>query len=53
MAQLFKKNILIEKLENFIIPNSDEKIEILKKWNNLYQNQILKTKKEEELEAPF
>jgi len=37
MAQLFKKNILLEKLENFEIPNFDKKREILEKWYNLYK----------------
>jgi REP element-mobilizing transposase RayT len=53
MAQLFKKNILIEKLENFEIPNFEGRIETLKKWYNLCQNETLKNKKEEELEWPF
>ena len=46
MSHLFKKNIIKEKLENFEIPNFEEKIEILKKWNNDYHNWSLKTDKE-------
>ncbi len=53
MAKLFKDNLIKEKLQNFEIPNFEEKIEIIKKWNNLYKTKNLQNKKEEELEAPF
>lgn len=53
MAQLFKKNIVKEKLQSYEIPNFDEKIEVLKNWYNLHNNWTLKAKKEEELEWPF
>jgi len=46
MAQLFKKNILKEKLENFEIPNFEEKLEIIKKWNDDYHHWTLKTDNE-------
>lgn len=46
MAQLFKKNILIEKLENFEIPNFEEKIKTIESWNNLYKSGKLHEKKE-------
>jgi hypothetical protein len=36
MAQLFKKNILKEKIENFSIPNFEDKINTLQSWHNLY-----------------
>jgi hypothetical protein len=38
MAQLFKKNIVKEKLQSYEIPNFDEKIEVLKNWYNLHNN---------------
>ncbi len=47
MAQLFKKNIINEKLEDFKIPNFEEKISVLKNWNKLYTDWTLKSKKEE------
>lgn len=53
MAQLFKKNVLKDKLQNYEIPNFEEKIKIIENWNNLYISWNLKNKKEEELEAPF
>lgn len=46
MAHLFKKNIVKEKLENFEIPNFEEKLEIVKKWNKYYHNGTLKNDKE-------
>ncbi|MDP2090665.1 MAG: N-6 DNA methylase [Candidatus Gracilibacteria bacterium] len=53
MAQLFKKNTISEKLENFEIPDFETKINILNKWYNLYKTGNLQNKKEEELEGPF
>lgn len=53
MAQLFKKNVLKDKLQNYEIPNFEEKIKIIENWNNLYISWNLQNKKEEELEAPF
>lgn len=53
MAQLFKKHIVKEKLQDFEIPNLEEKIEVLKKWEKLHKDGSLKNKKEEELEWPF
>ncbi len=53
MAQLFKKNIVKEKLNTFEIPNLEEKIEVLKKWEKLHREGTLISKKEEELEWPF
>jgi len=38
MAQLFKKNVIKDKLQNFEIPNFEEKIKILEMWNNLYKS---------------
>jgi hypothetical protein len=38
MAQLFKKNIIKEKLKDFKIPDFDEKLEVLKKWHDYYYN---------------
>ncbi len=46
MAQLFKKNIIKEKLEDFKINNFEEKLEIVKKWHNDYHNWTLKTDNE-------
>lgn len=53
MAQLFKKNILIEKLENFEIPDFEKKIEILESWNNLYKQGKLHEKKETSIQWEF
>lgn len=53
MAQLFKKNVLKDKLQNYEIQNFEEKIKIIENWNNLYVSWNLQNKKEEELEAPF
>ncbi len=53
MAKLFKDNIIKEKLQTFNIPDLEEKITILKSWENLYKTQKLQNKKEEELEWPF
>ncbi len=53
MAQLFKKNIVKEKIQSYEIPNLEEKIKVLKNWCNLHNNWTLKAKKEEELEWPF
>ncbi|NVP17558.1 Eco57I restriction-modification methylase domain-containing protein [Candidatus Gracilibacteria bacterium] len=53
MAQLFKKNVLKDKLQNYEIQNFEEKIKIIENWNNLYVSGNLQNKKEEELEAPF
>lgn len=53
MAQLFKKNVLKDKLQNYEIQNFEEKIKIIENWNNLYISWNLQNKKEEELEAPF
>jgi hypothetical protein len=50
MAKLFKNNIISEKLQTFLIPDFEEKISILKSWENLYKTQKLHNKKEEELE---
>jgi hypothetical protein len=50
MAKLFKDNIIKEKLQTFNIPDLEEKITILKSWENLYKTQKLQNKKEEELE---
>ena len=50
MAKLFKDKLIRQKLENFEIPELEAKIEILKKWENLARNNILISKKEEELE---
>jgi hypothetical protein len=38
MAQLFKKNIVKEQLENFKIANFEEKLEVVKKWHDYYHN---------------
>jgi hypothetical protein len=46
MAELFKKNIIREKLESFTIDNFEEKLAIVKKWHNDYHNGSLKTDKE-------
>jgi len=46
MAQLFKKNIIKEKLIDFEIQKFEEKLEIIKKWHNDYHNGSLKTDKE-------
>lgn len=46
MSQLFKKNIIKKKLQDFEIPNFEEKLEIVKKWHNDYHNWSLKTDKE-------
>lgn len=53
MNSLFKKSIIKEKLENFEIPNFEEKIKILENWYNIYDSKNLQNKKEEELEWPF
>lgn len=53
MAQLFKKNVIKDKLQNYEIQNFEEKIKIIENWNNLYISLNLQNKKEEELEAPF
>lgn len=53
MAKLFKNNIISDKLQNFIIPDLEDKINILKSWENLYKTQKFHNKKEEELEWPF
>lgn len=34
MAQLFKKNIIKEKLQNFEIKDLDKKIDVVKKWDS-------------------
>ena len=46
MAQLFKKNILKEKLEKFEIPNFNKKLKVVEKWHDYYHNWTLKTDKE-------
>jgi len=53
MANLFKKNIIKEKLENFEIPNFEEKIEVLKSWEKLKDNKTLEKSTEIELQWPF
>jgi hypothetical protein len=50
MAQLFKKNIIKEKLEDFKIPNFDEKVEVLKSWKAMQENKTLEKSTEIELQ---
>lgn len=53
MAQLFKKNILKEKLETFQILDLEWKIQILESWNNLYKEGKLHEKKETSIQWEF
>ncbi len=53
MAQLFKKNIIKEKLVNFEILDFDEKIEVLKSWKSMQDNKTLAKSTEIELQWPF
>lgn len=53
MAKLFKKNILLEKIQNFEIPNLEEKIKIIESWNNLYKTWKLHEKKETSIQWEF
>lgn len=53
MAQLFKKNILKEKLETFQIPDLEDKIKTLESWNNLYKEGKLHEKKETSIQWEF
>jgi len=53
MAQLFKKNILKEKIENFSIPNFEDKINTLQSWHNLYISWKLNEKKETSIQWEY
>ena len=50
MAKLFKDKLIKKKLQEFEIPQMEEKIEVLKNWEKLYESGALQQKKEEELE---
>ncbi|PCI21320.1 hypothetical protein COB64_00355 [Candidatus Wolfebacteria bacterium] len=53
MAPIFKNRIVKRKLENFDIPDFDEKLEIIKKWDKDYHHGTLKQDKETSREQAF
>ena len=53
MARLFKKNIIKEKLQNFEIPDFENKLKVLKSWEKMQEDKILENSTEIELQWPF
>ncbi len=53
MANLFNKNILLDRLHWFEIENFDEKIEILKQWHKTYTDGTLQKMSEREVEQSY
>lgn len=53
MAKLFKDKIIKEKLEKFEIPEFEKKLDIVKKWHDLYYDGTLKKQNETQCEQAF
>lgn len=53
MAGLFKNKIIKEKLERFDVPDFEEKLGLIKAWNDAYQNGELQKKTETQCEQAF